>query len=131
MVAVLRFAQKQTFGNQSYAELLRRYHVAANPNAKDADDDYGSSESERDSKEKPVRGRVEAAAASVRRPMLGGRHRGSTLRARRPASSVSSETARWSAVMAARRFFLTSMARSRNPCYTLKRNSVTSPSTNS
>lgn len=62
MVAVLRFAQKLSFGNQSYAELLRKYHVAASNNARDSDDDYGSSEGERDSKEKPARGRVDAKA---------------------------------------------------------------------
>jgi D-alanyl-D-alanine carboxypeptidase/D-alanyl-D-alanine-endopeptidase (penicillin-binding protein 4) len=43
MVAILRYAQKLSFGNQSYAELLRRYHIGKI----EADDEYGQAEGAR------------------------------------------------------------------------------------
>lgn len=61
MVAILRYAAKQSIGNQAYAELLRRYHVGK----VESEEEYGSAEGSPSGKDRERNGRgrgVEAKA---------------------------------------------------------------------
>jgi len=71
MVAILRYAQKLSIGNQTYADLLRKYHVAA---ADSDDDEYGSSEGARPNGKDKVDAKAKTGTVNYSRGVVGYLH---------------------------------------------------------